>query len=73
MPVTGDALQARVAELREFCRQLKAIGKEVVVATDNPRIATVTPKQVLSSYLMFPMWKDFPEDLTCDKATVGHQ
>lgn len=68
-PVTGDVLQARVAELREFCRQLKAIGKEVVVATDNPRIKTITPQQVLYSYLMFPMGKDFPEDLTCDKAT----
>lgn len=68
-PVTGDALQARVAEMREFCRQLKAIGKEVVIATDNPQIGASSPKQVLCSYLMFPMWKDFPADLTCDKAT----
>lgn len=59
--------QARAAELREFCRQLKAIGKEVVVATDTPQIKTNTPKQVLCSYLMFPMGKDFPADLTCDK------
>lgn len=68
-PVTGDMVQARAAELREFCRQLKAIGKEVVVATDTPRIKTITPKQVLCSYLMFPMGKDFPADLTCDKGS----
>lgn len=65
--VTGDMVQARAAELREFCRQLKAIGKEVVVATDSPQIKTNTPKQVLCSYLMFPMGKDFPADLTSDK------
>lgn len=69
----GDMVQVRAAELREFCRRLRSLGKKVVIFTDNPVIATDAPERVLGAYLMFPLNGDFPPALTCDKASYEQE
>lgn len=66
--VTGDMVQVRAAELREFCRRLKSLGRKVVLLTDIPTVATYTPRRSVCSYLTFHPWKEYPEDLLCRKA-----
>lgn len=67
--VKGDMVQARAAELAEFCRRLKAIGKNVVIATDNPAISTESPCRVLKAHLMFSLSDELPASLICNKAS----
>lgn len=66
--VTGDIVQVRIAELREFCLRLRGMGREVVLLTDTPSIEAEAPTRLLHSYLMYPMWKEFPSALECSKA-----
>lgn len=70
--VQGDIVQTRVNELRELCRQLHSIGKQVVLVTDNPAIGTENPRHLLSAYLMRQEASEFPIAL-CRRKTEYEQ
>lgn len=65
--VEGDMVRIRAAELRDFCVQLNAIGKKVVITTDCPELSTDSPKRVLAAYLMWHDGEDYPASMSISK------
>lgn len=65
--IMGDMVHIRAAELRDFCTQLQAIGKTVVIITDCPELPADSPKRALASYLMWHNGEDYPASLSISR------
>lgn len=65
--INDDLVHARAEELRELCKQLKSIGKQVILVTDVPRISTESPLRKIAAYRMWHTSNNYPKDLICDR------
>lgn len=65
--INEDLVHIRAEELRELCKQLNGINKQVILVTDVPQIGTSAPLRKIAAYRMWHRANNYPQELICDK------
>lgn len=68
-----DVPNARLRELREMCRRIRAMGKEPVLVTDNPQIGCRAPFTLMRSRLVFGNTASMPDSMRCTEENYRAQ